>query len=47
MQARLIDTIIGSLIGLTAGFFLHHQQIINNLEKNIRFSYFHFKKLKK
>lgn len=47
MQARLIDTIIGSLIGLAAGFFLHHQQIINNLEKNIRFSYFQFKKLKK
>jgi hypothetical protein len=47
MHARLIDTIIGSLIGLTAGFFLHHQQIINNLEKNIRFSYFQFKKLKK
>ncbi|MFC3160721.1 Fusaric acid resistance protein-like [Chryseobacterium arachidis] len=47
MHARLIDTIIGSLIGLAAGFFLHHQQIINNLEKNIRFSYFQFKKLKK
>ena len=47
MRARLIDTIIGSLIGLAAGFFLHHQQIINNLEKNIRFSYFQFKKLKK
>lgn len=47
MQARLLDTIIGSLLGLAAGFFLHHQQIINNLEKNIRFSYFQFKKLKK
>lgn len=47
MHARLLDTIIGSLIGLAAGFFLHHQQIINNLEKNIRFSYFQFKKLKK
>ncbi len=47
MQARLIDPIIGSFMGLTAGFFLHHQQIINNLEKNIRFSYFQFKKLKK
>ncbi len=47
MQARLIDTIIGSLLGLAAGFFLHHQRIINNLEKNIRFSYFQFKKLKK
>ncbi|MCW3162681.1 FUSC family protein [Chryseobacterium oryctis] len=44
---RLIDTIIGSFIGLVAGFFLHHQKIINNLEKNIRFSYFQFKKLKK
>lgn len=47
MQARLLDTIIGSLIGLVAGFFLHHQQMINNVEKNIRFSYFQFKKLKK
>lgn len=47
MQARLIDTIIGSLLGLAAGFFLYHQRIINNLEKNIRFSYFQFKKLKK
>jgi magnesium-transporting ATPase (P-type) len=47
MQARLLDTIIGSLIGLAAGFFLHHQQMINNVEKNIRFSYFQFKKLKK
>ncbi|MDP9962197.1 FUSC family protein [Chryseobacterium lathyri] len=47
MHARLLDTIIGSLIGLAAGFFLYHQQIINNLEKNIRYSYFQFKKLKK
>ena len=47
MQARLLDTIIGSLMGLAAGFFLHHQQIINQLEKNIRYSFFQFKKLKK
>ncbi len=47
MHARLLDTVIGSLIGLAAGFFMHHQQIIINLEKNIRFSYFQFKKLKK
>lgn len=47
MHARLLDTVIGSLIGLAAGFFLHHRQIINSLEKNIRFSYFQFKKLKK
>lgn len=47
MHARVIDTVIGSLIGLTAGFFLYHQRIINNLEKNIRYSYFQFKKLKK
>lgn len=47
MKARLLDTVIGSLIGLIAGFFLYHQRIINNLEKNIRFSYFQFKKLKK
>ncbi|WP_326982226.1 hypothetical protein VUJ46_18780 [Chryseobacterium sp. MYb264] len=47
MHARLLDTIIGSLIGLAGGFFLHHKKIINNVEKNIRFSYFQFKKLKK
>ncbi|AYN01417.1 FUSC family protein [Chryseobacterium sp. 3008163] len=47
MEARLLDTIIGSLMGLAAGFFLHHQQIINQLEKNIRYSFFQFKKLKK
>ena len=47
MKARLLDTVIGSLIGLMAGFFLYHQRIINNLEKNIRFSYVQFKKLKK
>ncbi|WP_419868780.1 FUSC family protein [Chryseobacterium sp. CT-SW4] len=47
MEARLLDTVIGSLIGLATGFFLHHQQVINNLEKNIRYSYFQYKKLKK
>lgn len=47
MKARLIDTIIGSLIGLTTGFLLYHQQMINNLEKSVRFSFFQFKKLKK
>jgi len=47
MHARVIDTVIGSLIGLATGFFLYHQRIINNLEKNIRYSYFQFKKLKK
>lgn len=47
MEARLIDTVIGSLIGLTAGFLLYHQQIIDRFEKNIRYSFFQFKKLKK
>ncbi|MCX8525036.1 FUSC family protein [Chryseobacterium formosus] len=47
MEARLIDTVIGSLIGLSAGFLLYHQQTINNLEKSVRFSFFQFKKLKK
>lgn len=47
MQARLIDTVIGSLMGLSAGFLLYHQQTINNLEKSVRFSFFQFKKLKK
>lgn len=47
MEARLIDTIIGSLMGLSAGFLLYHQQMINKLEKSVRFSFFQFKKLKK
>ncbi|WP_292009810.1 FUSC family protein [Chryseobacterium sp.] len=47
MEARLLDTVIGSLIGLATGFFLYHQKIINNVEKNIRYSYFRIRKLKK
>lgn len=47
MEARLIDTVIGSLIGLSAGFLLYHQQMINKLEKSVRFSFFQFKRLKK
>lgn len=47
MEARLIDTVIGSLMGLSAGFLLYHQQMINKLEKSVRFSFFQFKKLKK
>lgn len=47
MHARVLDTVIGSLIGLAAGFFLHHQQIIDRLEKNIRYSFFKFKRLNK
>ncbi len=44
---RFIDTIIGSLMGVIAGYVLHHQELINNLEKKVRFSFFQFKKLKK
>ena len=36
MEARILDTIIGSLIGLAAGWFLHHQVLVTNLEKKIR-----------
>jgi len=31
MEARLIDTVIGSLMGLSAEFLLYHQQMINKL----------------
>ena len=44
---RFIDTIIGSLMGVLAGYVLHHQDLINNLEKKVRYSFFQFKKLKK
>ncbi len=47
MEARVIETIIGSLIGLLAGFILHKQNLINQLEKKVRYSYFKFKKIKK
>lgn len=40
MTTRLIDTIIGSLIGLLAGLILHHQTIIQQLEKQFRAAYF-------
>lgn len=36
MEARLADTIIGSLIGLAAGWLLHHGDIIARLERRIR-----------
>ena len=44
---RFIDTIIGSLLGVLGGYVLHHQELINNLEKKVRYSYFQFKKIKK
>ncbi|MDO5656309.1 MAG: FUSC family protein [Flavobacteriaceae bacterium] len=40
MSTRLIDTIIGSLIGLLAGLILHQQSIIQQLEKQFREAYF-------
>lgn len=36
MEARILDTVIGSLIGLGAGWFLHHQNLVSSLEKRIR-----------
>lgn len=45
IQSRVTETIIGSLLGLLAGFFLHHQNIINQLEKSARLAYFQFKKI--
>lgn len=36
MQARILDTIIGSLIGVLVGWFLHHEILVSNLEKKIR-----------
>lgn len=36
MQMRLLDTVIGSIIGWSAGWFLHHENIVINLEKQIR-----------
>ena len=36
MEARILDTVIGSLIGLAAGWFLHNQTLVTNLEKRIR-----------
>lgn len=36
MQARILDTIIGSLIGVGVGWFLHHEILVSNLEKKIR-----------
>lgn len=36
MKSRLIDTVIGSLVGWLAGWFLHHESLINRLEKQIR-----------
>ncbi|WHF52846.1 FUSC family protein [Chryseobacterium gotjawalense] len=36
MGARILDTVIGSLIGLAAGWFLHHHTLIATIEKKIR-----------
>ena len=36
MEARILDTIIGSLIGLAGGWLLHHQILVSSLEKRIR-----------
>ncbi|MGA9212207.1 FUSC family protein [Kaistella sp.] len=44
MEARILDTIIGSLIGLAAGWFLHRQTLVSNLEKKIRGAQLRFKR---
>lgn len=36
MEARLFDTVIGSLIGVAAGWVLHNNLLVSNLEKQIR-----------
>lgn len=36
MEARLLDTVIGSLIGVLAGWFLHHGNWVSTLEKKLR-----------
>lgn len=36
MEARLLDTVIGSLIGVAAGWVLHHNLLVSGLEKQIR-----------
>lgn len=36
MEARVLDTILGSLIGVLAGLFLHNQTLISDLENKIR-----------
>ena len=36
MEARLLDTVIGSLIGVAAGWVLHNNLLVSNLEKQIR-----------
>ncbi|MBU4538633.1 MAG: FUSC family protein [Weeksellaceae bacterium] len=36
MATRLLDTVIGSLIGVFAGWLLHHGTLVSNLEKKIR-----------
>lgn len=44
MKMRLLDTVIGSVIGWIAGWFLHHESIVNNLEKQIRSAEIFFRK---
>lgn len=44
MEARILDTIIGSLIGLAAGWVLHHQILVTNFEQKIRRTKLSFKK---
>lgn len=36
MEARVLDTVIGSLIGFLAGWFLHHETLVAKLEKQLR-----------
>lgn len=44
MQSRILDTVIGSLIGVFAGWFLHHEVLVSNIEKKIRAAQLKFKR---
>lgn len=44
MKTRLIDTVIGSLLGLATGWFLHHQTIISTMEKRLRGTHIRLRK---
>lgn len=36
MEAHVLDTVIGSLIGVIAGWLLHHETLVAKLEKQLR-----------
>ena len=44
MEARLLDTVVGSVVGLAGAWFLHHENLINNVEKRIRHTEIRYRK---